>query len=585
MTSAFRALALDYDGTLTTGGPPSPALLDALRAIREEGFAVILVTGRILEELRAVFPEVDAHFDLLVGENGAVLEGDRRVHELVAPVAPELDSVLRERAVPFRRGRILLATRGKYDQILLEELRRGGLDCQLVRNRGELMVLPAGVSKGSGLRHGLAYLGISPHSALAVGDAENDITLLEACELGVAVGDAVASLKARADVVLSRPNGTGVLGLLQGPLLRGHVRVEPSRWQVSLGRTADGKSVDLPASQIDLLIAGGSRSGKSFAAGLIAEQLVGLGYAVCMFDPEGDHAPLGRLPQVVTLGSRGVLPDPEDLLRVVSQGINSAVVDLSLVGAAERNAYIRHILPMLEQLRIERGVPHWIVIDEAHSSLGADFPVPSVSHKGHCLVTYRPADLAPAVRAEIDFVLLLAGESGIDPDVAAAMDLGTKLDAARFGASPGAWPASGNGSDRLGLGDAVLFRTGADADPQLFTLGARWVEHVRHWHKYLRAELPRERWFYFRNESHDAGVSAANLGEFHRALRRVSHAVLRHHARAGDFSRWLDEVIQDDALSTAFHRIEVRVDDGASEHELARTRRELLAALEQRYGM
>ena len=582
--SPFRALALDFDGTLTTGGPPVPAVLAALRAAREEGFAVVLVTGRILEELRTVFPEVESHFDLLVGENGAVLAAGGRVHPLAAPVASELDAELLAHGVSFRRGRVLLATSSDHDRILLDEIRRSGLDCQLVRNRGELMVLPAGVSKGSGLRHGLAYLGISPHSTLGVGDAENDIALIEACELGVAVGDAVASLKARADVVLSRPNGEGILSLLRGPLVRGAVRIEPRRWQVSLGRTPAGVPVELPASQIDLLIAGGSGSGKSFAAGLIAEQLVELGYAVCVFDPEGDHAPLGRLPQVVTLGGMGTLPDLEDLARVVAQGINSVIVDMSLVASEASNDYVRRALPILERMRAERGVPHWIVVDEAHSPFGTDAPPVGFAHKGHCMVTYRPDQLVPAVLEEMDFALLLAGDGGIDPEVAAAMVAGTKLNPALLAPYLEPTNALANPVTRLALGDGVLFRTDARAEPQRLTLGPRWVEHVRHWHKYLHAQLPRERWFYFRDAGGVSHAAAANLAEFHRALRHASAAELQHHATSGDFSRWLAEVIQDGTLSSAFGPIEQRLRENPTDVESERARGELLGALEQRYG-
>ncbi len=582
--SPLRALALDYDGTLTTGGPPAAELLEALAAAREEGFAVVLVTGRILEELRAVFPGVESHFDLLVGENGAVLGAGGRIHPLAAPVAPELDAELLARGVPFRRGRVLLATSGDQDRILLDEMRRSGLDCQLVRNRGELMVLPAGVSKGSGLRHGLAYLGISPHSTLGVGDAENDIALLEACELGVAVGDAVNSLKARADVVLSEPNGQGILSLLRGPLLRGEVRVEPRRWQVSLGRTPEGAPVELPASQIDLLIAGGSGSGKSFAAGLIAEQLVELGYTVCVFDPEGDHAPLGRLPQLVTLGGMGTLPDLEDLVRVVAQGINSVVVDMSLAASKASNDYVRLALPILERMRAERGVPHWIVVDEAHAAFGVDSPPLSFAHKGHCLVTYRPDQVSRAVLEDMDFALLLAGDGGIDPEVAAAMAVGTRLDSASLAPYLESANAQKRIGTRLALGDGVLFRTDARREPQRLTLGPRWVEHVRHWHKYLHAQLPQERWFYFRDAGGSSDAAAANLAEFHRALRHASGAQLRHHARCGDFSRWLGDVIQDEILSRAFGRIEQRLRERSTDGGVEQARRDLLGAIEQRYG-
>ena len=582
----FRALAIDYDGTLTSGGPPPAALVDALRTARDEGFAVLLVTGRILDELRASFPGVESHFDLIVGENGAVLAAGGRVHALAPPVAQELDAALLARNVSFRRGRVLLATSGDHDRILLDEMRRHGLDCQLVRNRGELMVLPAGVSKGSGLRHGLAYLGISPHSTLGVGDAENDIALLEACELGVAVGDAVASLKARADVVLSEPNSAGVLSLLQGPLLRGGVRVEPRRWQVTLGRTPEGVPVELPASQIDLLIAGGSGSGKSFAAGLITEQLVELGYTVCAFDPEGDHAPLGRLPQVVTLGGMGTLPDLEDLLRVVSQGINSVVVDMSLVASEASNEYVRSAVPVLERLRAERGVPHWIVVDEAHAAFGAQTPPFGSTHKGLCLVTYRPDRIAPAVLEEIDFALLLAGEHGIDPEVASSVARGTKLAPELLAPYLGGADRPGATPGPLGLGDAVLFRTDERAAPQRLVLGPRWVEHVRHWHKYLHAQLPRERWFYFRDGHGGGAAAAANLAEFHRALRHATASELTHHAQGGDFSRWIAEVIQDETLSAAVRGVEqqLRASSAAEGLGTERARRELLGAIEQRYG-
>ena len=66
--------------------------------------------------------------------------------------------------------------------------------------RGELMILPSGVSKGTGVHHALGTLGISPHSAIGLGDAENDLSLLSTCELGVAVGNAVDSLRAHADL-------------------------------------------------------------------------------------------------------------------------------------------------------------------------------------------------------------------------------------------------------------------------------------------------------------------------------------------------------------------------------------------------
>ena len=50
----FRAVALDYDGTLAEG-QVAPDTLAALAEARARGIRVILVTGRIMHELRAVF--------------------------------------------------------------------------------------------------------------------------------------------------------------------------------------------------------------------------------------------------------------------------------------------------------------------------------------------------------------------------------------------------------------------------------------------------------------------------------------------------------------------------------------------------
>src|SRR5262249_54543015 len=61
----FHVLACDYDGTLATGGRVPPAVFDAVRRTRESGRRVVLVTGRALDDLLTILPEIDA-FDLVV---------------------------------------------------------------------------------------------------------------------------------------------------------------------------------------------------------------------------------------------------------------------------------------------------------------------------------------------------------------------------------------------------------------------------------------------------------------------------------------------------------------------------------------
>ena len=203
MSEFFRAVAIDYDGTLTEGDRPDEGLLAALAEVRASGRKLVLITGRILAELRRIFPDFEERFDVVVAENGAVLHRDGVSRALGAPVPFELDQPLVERGVPFRRGQVLLDCDAVHEVTVFQELHRIGSDCQLVRNRSALMVLPAGISKGSGLFEALGELGVSHHSAIGIGDAENDLSLLEQCELGVAVENAVASLKQRAAVAHS----------------------------------------------------------------------------------------------------------------------------------------------------------------------------------------------------------------------------------------------------------------------------------------------------------------------------------------------------------------------------------------------
>ena len=47
----YHALAADYDGTLATDGVVDEKTIEALRPTRESGRRLILVTGRIIEQL------------------------------------------------------------------------------------------------------------------------------------------------------------------------------------------------------------------------------------------------------------------------------------------------------------------------------------------------------------------------------------------------------------------------------------------------------------------------------------------------------------------------------------------------------
>jgi hydroxymethylpyrimidine pyrophosphatase-like HAD family hydrolase len=568
----FHAVAIDYDGTLADSGRPHAQTLAALSQARASGRKVVIVTGRILSDLQAVFPDAGDYADLIIAENGTVVARGQERRLLAAPVPGELASALAARGVTFRAGEVLLACDATAEQVVLGEVRRLGLECQLIRNRGALMVVPAGASKGAGLAEGLAELGLSCHSTVAIGDAENDHSLLAAAELGVAVGNAVDALKSEADIILSDADGLGVASFLGGPLIAGRQRLRSRRWRIILGAQTDGSAVSIPASQVNVLVTGLAQRGKSYAAGLIAEQLIRLGYSVVVVDPEGDHTGLGRLPGVLVAGSGGSLPSAADLADLVRHHRGGVVLDLSAVSVIDRAGYVQAAQQHLEALRAETGLPHWLVIDEAQVPLARDvsrFFEPAAS--GYCLVTYRPEDLCPEALLSVDVIVALPGDHA-----ARTAELVAAVGAMPRGVAAALLQAAGPGQ-------AVLVDRACPGTGTVFAIARRETAHMRHWHKYSAGQLRADRRFHFRSDWDTAtGATAGSIGELAHELTVCDDEVITHHCLQRDFSRWVLDVLGDPPLAGAIAHIEDTAPAGAA--GAAQARAELLAAIRQRYS-
>ncbi len=211
----FILLATDYDGTLAHDGEVDDSTLSALNRFRASGRKLVLVTGRHLPDLSKVFPHLDL-FERVVAENGGVLYSHESRRETTLCDAPNqrLLELLRKRNVPFGAGRTVVATWRPHDAAVLAAIRDLGLDLQVIFNKESVMVLPSGVNKQTGLQVALDELGISVQTVVAVGDAENDVPMLRMSACGVAVANALPSVKEEADIVLDKPRGAGVSDLI-----------------------------------------------------------------------------------------------------------------------------------------------------------------------------------------------------------------------------------------------------------------------------------------------------------------------------------------------------------------------------------
>jgi soluble P-type ATPase len=542
----FQVVAVDLDGTLASRGQLSPQAVEAIDQVRHKGLTVVLVTGRIGAELQAEFPQIAGHIDALVLENGAVQVIGGRACALAAPVDSSLDDALAKRGVPYRRGEVLVAIDGEHAATVVEAIGELELDCQIVRNRDALMVLPAGVTKGTGLRAVLGEMNLSPHNTVAVGDAENDLSLFGVAEIGAAVADAIRSVRRHADLVLDEPDGAGVAELLAGPYLNGAQRFCPPRRWVDIGTFDDQTPTRIPGSQGRILVTGPTASGKSHLVGLMAERWILANYCVLVIDPEGDHVQLVQLSEVQVVEGRDHLPEPIELVNRLHPQ-SSMVVDMSGVVEPAKMEYLHRLRSTAEAHREHHGFPHWVIYDEAHL-LGTDEEAHWARRGGYVLSSFAPASL-PAEEIDSSDVMLTLTTTAAGANMASV-----RRATVSFGGGPS----------------------------RPFTIADRQTEHVRHRHKYANVRLPDERRFYFHATDGQYVHPAATMFDFRTAVSHLDPRALQYHLERGDFSRWLADTIadRDFAKHVAAWEDEVLARRAA---DLERIRHQLIRAVEERY--
>jgi len=545
----FRVLALDYDGTIADGGKLSSEAMDAIDDVRGRGVAVVLVTGRILNDLRTVAGDL-GRFRAVVAEGGAVLafpESDRSFL-LGAPPSPALLEALGRAGVPTVAGQCVIEADAVHAARILELIRRLLLPLVVVFNRGRLMILPQSISKATGLREALSALRLSPHNAIAIGDAENDHALLDACELGVAVPWATSELKTAADEVIAGSGPGAVAAYIR--TLGSEPRLPMSRTArrpVPLGTFVDGQPASLAIRGRNVLVAGEPGSGKSWVTGLLCEHLILDRYSVCVIDPEGDYGTLEALPGVLVLGADGP-PSLRDLQRVLRFPELSVIVDLSTTTPDARLEYVPTLLKLTADLRRESGLPHRIVVDEAQYFL--DQPdvlrILDMELASYMFVTYRASQLEPRVLRSSD-VLVVTREN--DPDEVHALRavLGG-------GGSDTQWQVILGG---LAIDEAALLERGGGL-PQPFRIVHRLTRHVRHRRKYTDVAVAPHRAFVFTLRGLPTGQRASTLRELAAILADCPPREIDGHIRRHDFSRWIEDVFRDPVTAADVRELEAR---------------------------
>jgi hypothetical protein len=503
------------------------------------------VTGRILSELRRVAGPL-GFVDGVVAENGAVihLPGTGYTTMLAPPVSREFVARLEGKGVRFQVGQCLVDADASSAPRMLEAIREIELPIVLIFNRSQVMALAQGVSKATGLAAALNMLRVSPRNALAIGDAENDHELLRLAEVGAAVEWGSPSLQAASDVVV-RGRGPAAVGeYIRTVAQRSRLPVpERGRRRLVIGHLEDGSDFSLAVRGRNVLITGETKSGKSWLAGLLCERLILHGYSICVIDPEGDYRTLEALPGVTVLGGDDPPPTPRDLARALRYPDRSVIVDLAALGHEAKYAYIRDMLPALNVMRRRRGLPHRIILDEAHYFLHDALATEllDLDFNGYTVVTYWPSQLPTELVAATEVILVTreSNQSEIDA-LRQHCSACQHLTASTWGILP-----------RLALDQAVALPIALEAAPRLrvFTIGERLTPHVRHRQKYVDVPVADNRAFVFRGVGRASLSRAHTLREFVAMLEDLDMTHAGGYLRRGDFSRWIADVFGDHALA------------------------------------
>lgn len=260
----MRLVATDLDGTLVrndyTIGPRSLAALERVYAL---GGAVVLVTGRPIRWLPAVYEYLPVQPLAVVANGAAVYDpaDDKILHAtpLSPPVIAEACGRLRA-AVPGVRfavetdgGRMMLHEQGY--EVGGWEVHRNGVRCvdfaeltaqpavKLLVNAGRqpadafsslvaglldgvaeathssssgvVEVSAAGVTKAAGLAWVAERFGVASHEVVAFGDMPNDLPMFAWAGRGVAMANAHPSVLAVADHVTDANDADGVGAFLE----------------------------------------------------------------------------------------------------------------------------------------------------------------------------------------------------------------------------------------------------------------------------------------------------------------------------------------------------------------------------------
>jgi phosphoglycolate phosphatase (TIGR01487 family) len=214
---AIKLIVSDFDRTftdetLTVGS----GLTEAIARLKKRGTPFSIVSGRSYDFLNGYCGKLDGLVDSFVAENGCIGQFNGKKHVIGDCVDRKaIFESLDRQGVPYGIGEVIFAVDVRNEGELIEALSGTDGSFHVIRNVDSLMILPRNVSKSSGAAWLARMHGVSVDEVAAIGDAENDIHLRDACSLLGAVSNAIPAMKDAADYVCEHGYGKGLQEFLE----------------------------------------------------------------------------------------------------------------------------------------------------------------------------------------------------------------------------------------------------------------------------------------------------------------------------------------------------------------------------------
>ncbi|MEO3946854.1 Cof-type HAD-IIB family hydrolase [Gorillibacterium sp. CAU 1737] len=237
----YKLIALDMDGTvLNEDTQISEENRKWIHRAIEHGVTVMFATGRGLQSVQPYVQELGLVSPMIASNGGEVWEAPgllKTRHTMDPEWIRELVELARKHDTWFwgyaveglfnkerwveDLGSVEWLKFGYYYEdaevlkTIQEELQTSGRYELTNSHPFNIEVNPYGVSKESGLREVCELLGITLADCIAMGDSRNDLKMIRAAGLGVAMGNAQEEIKAAADYITLHHNEDGVAHVIR----------------------------------------------------------------------------------------------------------------------------------------------------------------------------------------------------------------------------------------------------------------------------------------------------------------------------------------------------------------------------------